>query len=76
MLYLFIVALLIIPISEAIYVIWCFKHFDYKQYKLYEKETIRPYTKLDSRKETLIHLCNEEKSIAEYYALEKGIRFP
>ena len=76
MLYLFLSSLLIIPISTVIYTICCFKHFDYKKYKIYEKETIRPYLKLDSRGETLRMLGKKEKCIADYYEAEKNIKYP
>ena len=76
MLYIFIALCFIIPISMGIYTICFFKNFDEKKYKLYQKETIRPYIKLDSRTEMLICLCKEEKSLAEYYEIEKSIKFP
>jgi len=69
-------SLLIIPILMAIYTIWHFKKFDYKKYKIYEKEAIRPYLKLDIRGETLRLLGKKEKCIADYYEAEKNIKYP
>lgn len=76
MLYLFMLALLIVPILMAIYTIRYFKNFDEKKYKFYEKETIKPYLKLDSRREALINFGKKEKCIADYYEAEKNLKYP